>query len=89
MISLVDTRNILDLCIAPGGYSALALKFNTQASVSGATLPEEHGDHKLFVQDGFRGASVRVWQGDLTSLMGDMGIGDGNIPERHPDFGDF
>lgn len=89
VMSLVDTRNILDLCMAPGGYSASALKFSPQASVSGATLPEEHGGHKLFVRDGFRGASVRVWQGDLTSLVGDMGIDDGNIPERHPDFGDF
>ena len=89
VMSLVDTGNILDLCMAPGGYSASALKVSPQASVSGATLPEEHGGHKLFVRDGFRGASVRVWQGDLTSLVGDMGIDDGNIPERHPDFGDF
>lgn len=88
-MSLADTRNILDLCMAPGGYSASALKFNPQASVSGATLPEEHGGHKLFVRDGFRGASVRVWQGDLTSLVGDMGIDDGDIPEQHSDFGKF
>ena len=73
--------------MAPGGYSASALKFNPQASVSGASLPEKLGGHKLFVQDGFRGASVRVWQGDLTSLVGDMGIDDGDIPEEHPNFG--
>ena len=89
VMSLVDTGNILDLCMAPGGYSASALKFSPWASVSGATLPEEHGGHKLLVRDGFRGASVRVWQGDLTSLVGDMGIDDGEIPERHADFGDF
>ncbi|KAL8814843.1 MAG: hypothetical protein Q9191_008511, partial [Dirinaria sp. TL-2023a] len=89
VMSLVDTRNILDLCMASGGYSASALKFNSQASVSGATLPEEHGGHKLFVRDGFRGAAVRVWQGDLTSLAGDMGIDDGNILERHSDFENF
>ena len=75
--------------MAPGGYGASAPKFNPQASVSGATLTEEHKGHKLFVRDDFRGTSVRVWQGDLTSLVGDMGIDDGNIPERHPDFGDF
>ena len=89
VMSLVHSRNILDLCMAPGGYSASALEFNPQASVSGATLPEEQGGHKLFVRNGFRGASVRVWQGDLTSLVGDMGIDDTNIPERHPDFGNF
>ena len=70
VMSLVDTRNILDLCMAPGGYSASALKFNPQASVSGATLPEEHGGHKLFVRDGLevrlyefgRGISRRLWE---------------------------
>ena len=89
VMSLVDTRNILDLCMAPGGYSASALKFNPRASVSGATLPEQHGGHKLLVRDGFKGASVRVWQGDITSLVGDMNIDNGDIPEGHPDFGKF
>ena len=89
VMSIADPGQILDLCMAPGGYSASALKFNPRASVSGATLPEKLGGHKLFVRDGFRGASVRVWQGDLTSLVGDMGIDDGGIPESHPDFGKF
>ena len=30
-----------------------------------------------------------MWQGDLTSLVGDMVIDDGDIPEEHPDFGKF
>ena len=86
---LADPGQILDLCMAPGGYSASALKFNPRASVSGATLPEKLGGHKLFVQDGFRGARIRVWQGDLTSLVGDMGMDDDDISEEHPDFGKF
>ena len=89
IMSLVGTGNILDLCMVPGGYSASALKYNPQASVSGATLPEEDGGHKLLVGAVSKGAPVRVWHGDLTSLVGDMGIDDGNIPEQHPDFGDF
>lgn len=88
-MSLTDPGQILDLCMAPGGYSASALKFNPRASVSGATLPEKFGGHKLFVRDGFRGAPIRVWQGDLTSLVGDMGIDNGDIPEEHHDFGKF
>ena len=89
IMSLANSGKILDLCMAPGGYSASALKFNPWASVSGATLPENLGGHKLFVRDGFRGATVRVWQGDLTSLVGDMGIDNGDISEEHPDFGKF
>lgn len=75
--------------MAPGGYSASALKFNPRASISGATLPEELGGYKLHVQDGYEGARVRVWQGDLTSLIGDMGMDNDDIAEEHPDFGKF
>ena len=89
VMSLADPGLILDLCMAPGGYSASALKFNLRAFVSGATLPKKLGGHKLFVRNGFRGAPVRVWQGDLTSLVGDMGIDNGDIPEEHPAFGKF
>ncbi|KAL9631193.1 MAG: hypothetical protein Q9164_006021 [Protoblastenia rupestris] len=89
VMSLAGPGQILDLCMAPGGYSASALKFNPWASVLGATLPEKLGGHKLLLRDGFQGAPVRVWQGDLTSLVGDMGIVDGDIPEEHPDFGKF
>ena len=90
VMSIPDPGQILDLCMAPGGYSASALKLNPRATVSGATLPERLGGHKLFVRNGFRRAAVQVWQGDLTSLVGDMGIDDdGGIPEEHPDFGKF
>ncbi|KAL9099424.1 MAG: hypothetical protein Q9163_005070 [Psora crenata] len=86
VMSLVYPGRVLDLCMAPGGYSASALKFSPRASVSGATLPKKLGGHKLFVRDGYRGAPVQVWLGDLTSLVGDMGIDIGDT-EEHPDFG--
>ncbi len=43
VMSLADPGQILDLCMAPGEYSASALKFNPRASVSGVTLPEKLG----------------------------------------------
>ena len=89
VMSLIDHGKIFDLCMAPGGYSASALKFNPRASVSGATLPDNLGGHKLFVHDGFRGARIQIWQGDLTLLVGDMGMDNGEISEEHPDFGKF
>lgn len=89
VMSLANPGKILDLCMAPGGYSASALKFNPQASISGATLPEMLGGHKLLVRDRFRGAPIQVWQGDLTSLIGDMGIVNIDISDEHPDFGKF
>ncbi|KAF7511424.1 hypothetical protein GJ744_004613 [Endocarpon pusillum] len=35
---------ILDLCMAPGGYTASVLKYSPHAQVSGITLPEEEGE---------------------------------------------
>lgn len=89
VMCLPEPGQILDLCMAPGGYSADALTFNLQASVAGATSSEELGGHKLYVQDGYRGTRVQVWQGDLTSLVGDMGMDNGDIAEEHPGFGEF
>lgn len=89
VMSLTDPGKILDLCMAPGGYSASALKFSPWASVSGATLPEEVGGLKLFVHDEFKEARIRVWQGDLTSLVGDMGMDNDDIVEEHDGFGKF
>ena len=80
VMSLANPGKILDLCMAPGGYSASALKFNPQASVSGTTLPEKLGGHKLFLRNRFRDAPIRVWQGDLMSLTGDIGIVTTDIP---------
>lgn len=89
VMSLPDPGQILDLCMAPGGYSASVLKFNRRASISGATLPEKLGGHKLIFLDEFGGARAQVWEGDLTSLIGDMGMNTGDISEEHPNFGKF
>ena len=89
VMCLPKPGQILDLCMAPGGYTASALKFSPWATVAGATLPERVGGLKLFVQDGYKEARVRVWQGDLTSLIGDMGMDNEDIVEEHPEFGKF
>lgn len=42
--------NVLDICMAPGGYSAVALKYNPRGHVYGITLPEERGGHPIVLE---------------------------------------
>ena len=71
---------VLDLCMIPGGYTASALQHNRHAHVSGITLPENEGGHKLFVN---RDRRVKVTQLDITMLSSELGAEE--IPEDHPD----
>lgn len=44
-----DEVKILDLCMAPGGYTASALKYNPRARAVGITLPPDIGGHEVFL----------------------------------------
>lgn len=76
---------VLDLCMAPGGYTASALKYSPHAHVSGITLSEEEGGHKLLVHRGFRDPRVEVAQLDITMLSSEFGTSEIQVPEHHPD----
>ena len=74
---------VLDLCMAPGGYTASALRYNALAQVSGITLPEGEGGHPLLVKWGSKDARVQVLQLDITMLWSEFCADD--VPEDHPD----
>jgi len=40
---------VLDICMAPGGYTIAALKYNPNAKVHAITLPEEQGGHPIII----------------------------------------
>ena len=71
---------ILDICMAPGGYTEAALRFNNGAQAFGITLSEEQGGHKLhFNKDLLAGRFF----GDVTMIFKEFT--DQPIPENHPD----
>lgn len=74
---------VLDLCMAPGGYTATALKYNPRAHVSGISLPEEDGGHKILVRRGSTDTRVEVSLLDITMLSSEFGFED--IPQDHTD----
>lgn len=72
---------VLDICMAPGGYSASALKYSPHAHVSGITLPRALGGYQLLVRYGRHDSRVDVQFADITMLAAEYGVT--NIPEDH------
>ncbi|KAK8029435.1 hypothetical protein PG993_010726 [Apiospora rasikravindrae] len=77
---------ILDMCVAPGGFLATALRFNPEAEAVGFSLPVSMGGHKMRMPESDR---VRLTYVDITMLAGDMGLGADDIPPGHPDHDRF
>ncbi|KAI1773227.1 hypothetical protein F4818DRAFT_121057 [Hypoxylon cercidicola] len=75
---------LLDMCMAPGGFLATALRKNPGAGALAFSLPVSDGGHKVLLP-----ATPNVEEKllDITMLAEDMGIEE--IPEDHPDAGHF
>ncbi|KAL8824436.1 MAG: hypothetical protein Q9191_005057 [Dirinaria sp. TL-2023a] len=65
---------ILDICMAPGGYSASALKHSPHAHVSGLTLPNTVGGHQLLIPFGRRDPRIEIQFMDITMLAAEYGL---------------
>lgn len=72
---------VLDICMAPGGYSASALKYSPHAHVSGITLPNTVGGHQLLI--GRKNPRVEILFTDVTMLAAEYSITE--LPADHPD----
>ena len=75
---------IMDLCMAPGGYTASAIKLNPNATVFGVTLPKALGGHLVLLKPRHR---TKVTFTDITMEAAELGVTD--LPEEHPDLALF
>ena len=71
-----DASFVLDLCAAPGGFIATALKYNPTATVCGTTLPEALGGHPVLVKYGTADPRVNLDFRDITMLGKEFGLSD-------------
>lgn len=71
---------ILDLCMAPRGYTASALKYNPGATAFGITLPPAQGGHEIL----FESSQSSVILLDVTMLVKEFGTE--NPPRTHPEY---
>ncbi|KAL4805722.1 hypothetical protein BDV18DRAFT_152457 [Aspergillus unguis] len=77
-------HSILDMCMAPGGFLATALRFNPEARALGFSLPKCNGGHNVLLP---KHPNVTLKFLDITMLATDMGLTD--YPCDHPDAGNF
>jgi hypothetical protein len=84
---------ILDLCMAPGGFSSVALYLNPSAHVRGVSLPPSQGGHEMLLNGNWSttdpDASVYISFRDITLLADEMGTPASSIPASHPDAASF
>jgi len=80
---------ILDLCMAPGGFSSAALSLNPSAILRGISLPPEKGGHEMLLRAGWSDtdpqAEIYVAFRDITMLAGEMGASASDVPAYHPE----
>lgn len=93
---------ILDLCMAPGGFSLAALQRNRQRStiLRGVSLPPSEGGHEIRLEGVLSTCSSEenkatstaakiVDYRDITLLAEEMGVSLSDIPGVHPDVARF
>ncbi|MCJ1352045.1 MAG: hypothetical protein MMC33_002029 [Icmadophila ericetorum] len=87
-ISPDDDVRVLDLGMAPGGYSTSALKLHNDAIIRGISLPREQGGHLLHLNPKqYPDGQVQCLFEDMTMFATEFGVD--SIPEHHPEKSDF
>jgi 23S rRNA U2552 (ribose-2'-O)-methylase RlmE/FtsJ len=74
----------LDICMAPGGYTAAVLKHHPNAKCFGITLPTKQGGHPLHIPTNVLAGLKQV---DVTMLANEYM--DGAVPRTHPAYSEF
>lgn len=80
---------ILDLGMAPGGFTSAVLARHPTAIVKSISLPHELGGLRVMLPRHLLISRVEVEYGDLTLFAGDMGIDRTSVPVAHPDSTSF
>ncbi|KAK3994459.1 S-adenosyl-L-methionine-dependent methyltransferase-like protein [Cladorrhinum sp. PSN332] len=82
-------HSILDLGMAPGGFSLAALQRNPSAILRGLSLPPSQGGHEMMIRRKWSvtktNAQIFVEFRDVTLLWEEMGVDKASIPAEHPD----
>ena len=79
-----SNARVLDLCMAPGGYTASVLKYSPHAVVCAFTLDRRMGGHEKLLRKDTR---VDITFGDITMLHREFGVEE--IPHDHSEFSKF
>jgi hypothetical protein len=75
---------VLDLCMAPEGYSAAVFDLNPTASIDAVSLPDHDGGQRALNPFRRRGPRVQILFMDITMLATEYGVDLNNVPTDHP-----
>lgn len=73
-----EKPSVLDMGMAPGGFSKAIIDKYPKASVKAITLPNTDGGHAVQLDD----TNLKLELRDINTLAGDLGLS--SIPETHP-----
>ncbi|RKF77597.1 putative s-adenosyl-l-methionine-dependent methyltransferase [Golovinomyces cichoracearum] len=82
--NLNRSPRILDICMAPGGFTAAALNICRNARCYGLTLPKKLGGHELILE---KSKLCGLHQLDITMMIKEYS--DSPIPHNHPQIREF
>lgn len=77
--------DVLDFCMAPGGFVSFVLNTQRVGSVRAFSLPVDLGGHEVLVESEI----LDITFTDITMLAADMGVDGAEISSEHPDADDF
>ncbi|KAK4998899.1 hypothetical protein LTR66_001960 [Elasticomyces elasticus] len=80
----LNQPNILDLCMAPGGFLETAMEYDSRSYAVAFSLPQTQGSHQVFMPACPR-LTLKLL--DITMLAADMDVT--CIPEDYPDVRNF
>lgn len=84
-----SSMQVLDLCMAPGGFTAGTLALKPTARIDAICLNPEDGGHQVLVPFGAEDSRVQVLFMDITMLVVEYGVSMDSIPTDHPDAAKF
>ncbi|TGZ79219.1 hypothetical protein EX30DRAFT_373177 [Ascodesmis nigricans] len=76
---------VLDLCLAPGGFTQGTLQLRPGSRVKGITLPMAEGGHKVLLNLRGNADVMNVLFHDITMFSNEFGLPAKLVPEDHPD----
>lgn len=85
--TIVESPAVLDLGMAPGGFSAIAMKINLDAVIRAITLdpsPAHGGNAVMLNHDLNCDIDLKIQYLDITMLAGEMGMKTGEVEFGHP-----
>ena len=80
---------VLDIGMAPGGFSQTVLRKHRNARIRGITLPSKMGGLQIMLPRWTDDLRIRIEFADITMLTNEIGRPPASIPTEHPEFANF